>query len=147
MAASPADAGDRVQHHVARGAGGLHRRVGAGHDPRQPQVSGRPAAVASLGVEGELEVLDDGGAAHRDQRGTGVQSLPGEQLDALTACGQRDHPEPVGLGGDDLQGLGPDRAGAAQDHDVAHAASLPYVASARTAPIGSNEDMRGRKWR
>jgi len=44
---------------------------------------------------------------------------------ALTAV-QPDHPEPVGLVGDDLQGLRPDGAGAAQDHHVAHPVSLPH---------------------
>ena len=68
----PGRTGDPVEHHVARAVGRLGRGVGAGDDPRQPYVAGRPAAPARLGVQGELQVLHGAGPADGDQPGPGL---------------------------------------------------------------------------
>ena len=116
--------GDSVEHHVARLGRDLTGRLRTGDDPRQSGVAGGPAAPAGFGVERELEVLHHGCASHPDNPGIGLQGLPREQRDIVSTGGESDHPELAGPGRDHLEGLGPDRPGAPQDHDVAHPVTL-----------------------
>ena len=91
---------ERVEHHVDAGpCGGLLD---------QPGHCARPA------VRHTSEALRGGRIGHRDVRHPGLSPLPGEQLGVATPCGQPDDLEPVRVGGDHVERLGADRAGAAQ---------------------------------
>ncbi len=62
---------------------------------------------------------------HRDVNGAGRRPLLGQQLRSPTAGRQPDHLEAVRVGGDDLQRLGADRAGAAQHQHTEPAVAAP----------------------
>ena len=72
----------------------------------------------------QLEILDDGGPGDRDRVHAEVEGLPRQQFDLSSAGAQADHLEPVRSGGNHLQRLRTDGAGAAQNHHVAHRDSL-----------------------
>ena len=81
---------------------------------RRFQVGRRPAGDAD-----DLDVELDG--------------LVGEQVEPVTATAQPDDTEQVGIAPDHVKGLGPDRSGRPQDHDVPALAHLTSV-SYRPAP-------------
>ncbi len=132
--------GDAVEDDVTGHSGHLGRCVGAGEDPGQPHPAGRPAALARLRVEGELQVLHRRGPTHADDLGAGVQGLPGQQPDLAAPSRQAHHAQSLRSRRDDLQRLRPDRAGTAQDHHVAHPASMAVPAvlapAQRVRPAG-----------
>ena len=93
------------------------------------EVAGGVAAPLRLGVEGELQVLRGGRLGHPDRLDAQLERLRGEQLDVAAAGAERDHPEPVRVAPDDVDGLGADRAGGAEQDEVAggsHPAILPH---------------------
>ena len=115
-------AGDRVEHHVTGPGGGLGHRVRAGQDLGQRT---RVAGGGGLGAQ-RLPYLGHGGlAGHGDHLGAELQGLGGEQAGIAAAGGQAGQPEPAGVTPHDVGGLGADRAGRAEQDDVAGRAAVP----------------------
>ena len=118
-------AGDAVEHGVAGGGGQLGGRVGPGQDLGQRLA--RAVAAASAVAQGGHRVLArDGDGGHPQP-----VRLLGEQLDPAAGRGERGHPEAVGVAQHDVDGLGADRSGRAEDHDVTRAARAVGVAGGR----------------
>jgi len=130
----PQAADHAVEHDITGLPGQLGHRVGAGHDPGQLEIAGRPAAALRLGVEGELQILDDGRAGHADHVDRQLERLGSEQFDVAPARPQRDNPELIGVAAHDVDGLGADGPGRAEQYEVAHAAHLP--GSSPSARVG-----------
>ncbi len=104
----PQRADERVEHHVGLGV------LDEPGDGVRPGVGD----VADLGGRG---VVGDG-----DIRHACLGALLGQQAGIAAACGQPDDLEAVGVGGDDVQRLGADRAGAAE-YQHAGCAHRPIV--------------------
>lgn len=104
--------GDAVEHGVAGGAGQLGGRLRPGEQLGQrlpgPVPLGQGLAQRRYGV-----LAGDGDGAHPEAVG-----LLGEQCDPSAGGGQAGHPEPVGVAQHEVDGLGADRAGGAEDHDI-----------------------------
>ena len=132
-------AGHAVEHHVARRARDLDSSVGASHEARDPVIALVVSALLGLGVEGELDVLRGLGLSHADQRHVEGDRLFGQEPRVVAARGQSRHLEAIGVGGDDLEGLGSDRSGGAENGDtLAHAAILPHVQQCSvTSPLNA----------
>ena len=110
-------AGDAVEHGVAVGA----RRA------RWPRPG--PARISGSGSPGAVprRPAPRAAAGTASSRATATVRTPqpvrllGEQRDPAAGGGERGHPEAVGVAQHDVDGLGADRAGGAEDHDVAGA--------------------------
>ena len=61
------------------------------------------------------ELLSAGGIGDGDPVDTELGSLLGEQIEAAATGREPDRPETVGVVSDDVEGLGPDRTGGAED--------------------------------
>ena len=113
-----------------RGAGVEGGEGGAEADGSGDAVE-HDVARSSGGLGGRL--LPQPGVRRRELRDLGL-----EQLGVGPAGGQADHAEPVGVGADEVERLGADGPGRAEDHDVAgsHPCSLsgwaPWTAEGRT---------------
>ena len=90
-----------------------------------------PPAPARLGVERELQVLRGGGLGHPDHLDAQFEGLRGEQLDVAAAGAQRDHPEPVRIALHDVDGLGADGPGGAEQDELTHTCHLRRPAHGR----------------
>jgi len=118
----PGGAGDPIEDDVTRHRRQLRGRIRARQDARERELSLRPATSACLGVKSQLEVLHGCRAADRNGPRTAVQRLLRQQRNLLAPSGKAYHLELITMLGDDLQSLGTDRAGTAQDHHVTHGA-------------------------
>lgn len=56
-----------------------------------------------------------------NERRPGLGSLSTKEFGVAATSGERDHPEPVVIAGDDVEGLHADRAGGSEDHQLADA--------------------------
>ncbi len=114
--------GDGVEHDVAWPRGGLRDRV------RARQHLGLREGVANSGrLDAQrLAHLARGVLpGHGDHLGTELQGL-GRQLAGVPSTrGQPGQPEPAGIATHDVRGLGPDRAGRAEEDDVTDRAAMP----------------------
>ena len=119
------------------GQGGLqaqraHQRVE--HDVDPALFGGLPHQTGDGIGAGQRDVADPiggGGVGDGDIGHTGLGALTRQQLRVATARGQPDHLEAIGVGGDDLERLGSDRTGAAEDQHtktrgVAHRSIVPW---------------------
>ena len=106
-------AGDAVEHGVAVGGGELGGRVRA---RRGSRAAARPCRTAPRSASRS--------AGTTSSRATATVPHPqparllGEQADPAAGGGQRGDPEAVGVAQHEVDGLGADRAGGAEDHDV-----------------------------
>ncbi len=83
---------------------------------------------------GDVADLRGGGVVGDGDGGdAGLGALLGQQAGIAAPCGQPDDFEAVRVGGDDLKGLGADRAGAAEDQH-AGSAHRPIVAHSWSQP-------------
>jgi hypothetical protein len=87
----------------------------AGHCASSVIASGAPLR---LGVEGQLQILRHRRPGHAHRLDAQLQRLRGEQFDVAAAGAQRDHPEPVRVATNDVDGLGADGTGGAEQDDV-----------------------------
>ena len=69
----------------------------------------------------------------RDVGDAGLRALAGQQVGVAAARGEPDDLEAVGVGGDDVERLGADRSGAAQDQH-AQPVTLSWVAALLRSP-------------
>ncbi len=118
----PGGARDPIEDDVTRHRRQLRGRIRARQDARQRELSLRPATSACLGVKSQLEILHGCRPADRNGPRTAVQRLLRQQRNLLAPSGKAYHLELITMLGDDLQSLGTDRAGTAQDHHVTHGA-------------------------
>ena len=100
--AQAGEADDAVDAHVGLGA-----QAGEALLP-DPQLARR---------ERRLELVEVGAVGHRHHRRAEAGRLRSQRGDVAAAGAERDDPEPVGLGVDDVDGLGADRAGRAGQRD------------------------------
>lgn len=104
--------GDAVENGVAVGGGELGGGVRAGQD------LGKGLTGCVLGRERLPQRRYDVLARDRDRAYAQPMGLLREQSDPAAGGGQRGDPEPVGVAQHEVDGLGADRAGGAEDHDV-----------------------------
>ncbi len=88
--------------------------VGPGDHPRH-----RLAAFGRAGREQRVELVAGRGPGDGHHLGPVVECLPRQQRKIRTAGGDGHHPEPAGVAGDDVDGLGADRPGRAEHHERA----------------------------
>ena len=112
--------GHPVEHHVTRPRRDLGGRIRSTDQPRHREVAPVVAAALRLGEQRELNVLERGRLGDGDDLDTEVERLLGKQLGSVTARSQSDRTESVGIGANHIDRLCPDRAGRAQDDNVAH---------------------------
>jgi hypothetical protein len=112
-----------VEDDVTRRARRLDGCLRTGHQPRDPVVTLGVAASLSLGVERELDILRRARLGDCHQRDLMLERLPGQQRRIVATGRQRDDLEAVGVGGNDLEGLGADRPRRTENGDT-----LPHVA-------------------
>ena len=124
-------AGHRVEDDITGPRGDLGRRVGSGEDLREDVVPGAPSLTLGLGVEGQLQVRGRTRLRDGDHLDAELQRLRGEQLDTRSAAGEADHAEALRVAPNNVQRLRADRAGGAEQHEVAAAGHRPIVARPR----------------
>ena len=107
----PDGAGHPVEDDIAGPAGELGGRLGAGEDlgAAARGIARRQRRLQRRGRSG----VGDGHDRHVER-----DRLLGQQGDVPASGGQPDHAEPPRVAHDDVEGLGADRAGAAQEDDV-----------------------------
>ena len=77
-------------------------------------------------AERGLDLGRGGRAGYGHRRHPELGGLAGQQVGLAAARGQRHHPEPAGIAPDDVERLGADRAGRAEDHDLARLAGIGF---------------------
>ena len=79
----------------------------------------RVALLLRLCVEGKLEILRGARPGQPDGVDLELDRLRGEQFDVAATRAERHHPEPVRVTAHDVEGLGADRTGGAEEYEVA----------------------------
>ena len=118
---------ERIEHDI--GLGVLHERSGG--------VRARIGDVTHL--------LGGIGVGDGDVGDAGFGALSGQQIGVAAACGEADHLEAVRVGGDDVQRLGADRPGTAEDQHaqpVAHRSIVPLSGEQTETRMNPNWAIR-----
>ena len=111
----------------------VHAHVGLRADAGHALLADAQLAGRQLGLQPvEVGAVDDG-----DDLGSHGAGLGDELVDVAAARAERDDPEAVGLGGDDVEGLGADRAGGPRKGDRDGHEPTGVRACRRRAPRGS----------
>jgi hypothetical protein len=119
--------GHSVEDDVTRGSGHVDGGLRSGHQARNPVVALGEAATLGFGVERELDVLCGARLGDGHQRDPVLERLPGEQRRIVATGCQRHDLEAVRVRGNDLEGLGADRARRTENGDtLPHAAILSH---------------------